>query len=213
VEIYDSEREQLDAIKRWWKENGQAVVIGVVLGLGGILGWRSWQSYQENQAARASAEYEQLVASLNAGARERATQEAKQILAEYADTTYGSLTSLLLARVYAEQQKWAEAAGELRRVMDNGKPQPLRQVARLRLARVLTQQGQLEDALSVLAPSPDAAFAAAYHETRGDVLLAKGDLDGARGAYGKALEGPSSTVADREVLRVKLADLGGAPAP
>ncbi len=35
MELYDTEEEQVQAIKEWWKENGKAVIIGAVLGLGG----------------------------------------------------------------------------------------------------------------------------------------------------------------------------------
>ena len=36
MEIYNSEEQQVEAIKRFWKENGTAIIAGVVLGLGGL---------------------------------------------------------------------------------------------------------------------------------------------------------------------------------
>ncbi|MEW8396328.1 MAG: tetratricopeptide repeat protein, partial [Candidatus Thiodiazotropha sp.] len=37
---YQTEEEQVEAIKRWWKENGTSVIAGLVIGLGGIFGWQ-----------------------------------------------------------------------------------------------------------------------------------------------------------------------------
>ncbi|MGU3844696.1 YfgM family protein, partial [Vibrio diabolicus] len=43
MELYDTEEQQVEAIKDWWKENGKAVIIGAVVGLGGLFGWRYYQ--------------------------------------------------------------------------------------------------------------------------------------------------------------------------
>ena len=36
MELYDTEEQQVEAIKDWWKENGKAVIFGAVIGLGGL---------------------------------------------------------------------------------------------------------------------------------------------------------------------------------
>ena len=38
MEQYETEEQQVEAIKRFWKENGLSLVIGALLGLGGLLG-------------------------------------------------------------------------------------------------------------------------------------------------------------------------------
>ena len=44
MSIYDGDEEQqVEAIKDWWQANGKAVIIGVVVGIGGIVGWRYYQ--------------------------------------------------------------------------------------------------------------------------------------------------------------------------
>jgi predicted negative regulator of RcsB-dependent stress response len=68
VEIYETEEEQLDAVKRWWKENGQSTIIGLVLGVAVILGWNYWQSHKKAQSEQASAIYSQLIQAIELSA-------------------------------------------------------------------------------------------------------------------------------------------------
>ena len=65
VDIYTTEEQQLDAFRQWWKDNGRAVIIGAVLGLGGLYGWRYWQSHQHNNYTAMSTQYEQVLTGLN----------------------------------------------------------------------------------------------------------------------------------------------------
>ena len=51
---YETEEEQVEALKDWWKQNGLAVIGGAVLGISALLGWRGWNWHQENQANEAS---------------------------------------------------------------------------------------------------------------------------------------------------------------
>ena len=53
----ETEEQQVEAIKKWWQENGKSLIAGIVIGLGGIVGWQGWQTYQIEQAeARQTAE-------------------------------------------------------------------------------------------------------------------------------------------------------------
>ena len=67
--------------------------------------------------------------------------------------------------------------------MDNAKDDELKMVARLRLARVQSAQGKYDDALATLKVESAGEFAPRIADTRGDVLLAKGDRAGALKEY------------------------------
>ncbi|MBQ4797252.1 tetratricopeptide repeat protein, partial [Pectobacterium versatile] len=54
MEVYSTENEQVEAIRRFFIENGKALAIGVVLGIGALVGWRFWQNHQESNAMAAS---------------------------------------------------------------------------------------------------------------------------------------------------------------
>ena len=65
---YLTEEEQVEALKKWWRENGKAIVGGAVLGLALVGGWQAWQSYQKGEAELASAYYEEFMLAAKAGA-------------------------------------------------------------------------------------------------------------------------------------------------
>src|SRR3546814_18044627 len=85
----------------------------------------------------------------------------------------------------------------------------LQKVAELRSARVLWQQGKLDDALK-LVDNNTGAFAPLFDELKGDIKLAKGDRDAARSAYQKAFEATPETEPSRNLLHTKLAVLNAA---
>lgn len=66
MEIYENEHDQVDAIKRFFAENGKALVVGVILGVGALVGWRYWNNHQADSARGASLSYENTVSAIRA---------------------------------------------------------------------------------------------------------------------------------------------------
>ena len=54
MEIYENEHDQVDAVKRFFAENGKALAVGIILGVGALVGWRYWTSHQTESARSAS---------------------------------------------------------------------------------------------------------------------------------------------------------------
>jgi predicted negative regulator of RcsB-dependent stress response len=54
VETFNNENDQVDALKRFFAENGKALAVGVILGIGALVGWRYWTSHQQDTARDAS---------------------------------------------------------------------------------------------------------------------------------------------------------------
>ncbi len=202
-----NEDEQAEAVKRWWRENGRAVVIGLVLGLAIILGWRSWVDYQERRLEQASHDYEQLQQSLAQKQWESATKQAELLTQNHPDTSYAALAMLMLAKSQVEQQQWDAAMTSLRWTMNAESALPeLRQIARFRLARLLMHAKQYDTALKLVPGEAEApGFAALYAELKGDIHRARGEREQARSAYQKALllEG-----GERSIVQLKLDELG-----
>lgn len=201
---------QVEQLRRWWRENWMALAGGLVLGLAGILGWEAWQDARTAKAEKASRAYEDLK-RVPVDRRERADELWQQLSTAYAGTPYAAQAGLLLASHAAARQDWADARVKLEWVREHTDDPGLKKLAALRLARVLWQQEQPDAALKLLDIADDDPFAALYLELRGDIQFAKGDREGARAAYEKALKvGPPA--AGRDGLQRKLDDLGG-PGP
>ncbi|WP_440997300.1 YfgM family protein [Arhodomonas sp. SL1] len=207
---YETEEEQLEALRRWWQENGRSVIAGVIIAIAGVVGWQQWQAWQERSALEASAQYDRLNARTAAGEGDAVREALTTLQEDSAGSPYATLGSLAAARYFAERDDFDAAMGVLRWAVDNAPSDALRRVARLRLGAVEYAAGELEAALATLEPVPDGAFAARYHELRGDVLVAAGRADEAITAYRDALEA-DPLGQRRGYVEVKLTDLGAEP--
>ncbi len=213
VEGYVSEDEQVESLKKWWKENGTSIIVGVVLGLSILFGWRGWVQHTQNRAAAASLKFEQMMNQATTGHPADAIRLGQNLMDEYGSTVYATLAALEVARVQVDQGKLAEARKPLQWALGHADQRELQLVARQRLAALMIDQGDADAALALLAEAQQAdGFASAYDELRGDAWRAKGDLAQARSAYQSALEhtGPEAA-GRRSLLQMKLADLGVQP--
>lgn len=208
VEIYDA-HEQGEVVKRWLRENGSAIVMGLVIAFGGLFGFKQWQSWQENTRQRAATEYQVLDQLLSQGQLDAAMSNFQSLQDDYPESPYTSMAALKMARARIEVNQPELAVGLYEFVMENGYPKALTIIARERLARVLLDQGQPEDALQTLDGTQEiAGFEARYAEVRGDILHALGRNDEAAAAWQEALTALEAGVGDRAMLVLKLQSVG-----
>jgi len=204
---YLTDEEQVERIKKWWSDNGTSVIAGLVIGVGGLSGWRFWVDYRDNVAAEASAHFSEMMTALDASQQDSVIEHANIILDEYSSTTYADLARLSLAKAYAEAGEFNKAEQQLNMIVDNSTETSLNLIARKRLSTVLLQQGKLEQAFSVVDIDYPSEFAAAFEEMKGDILAAQGKNNAAIEAYQKArLAQPAAPNA--QYLQQKLEDLG-----
>lgn len=206
-----TEEEQLEALKRWWADNGKSLIVAVVLGVGGFLGFNSWQDSRQASDEAASAQYEQIAELIAKGEaltdQESATVThlASQLKENHSDTLYGIQAALLLAKQAVSEQELAQAEAELRWAKAQAGEANIAHLVRLRLARVLSAQEKYTDALAELKVADEGAFASLYAEGRGDAYLAQADAANAANEYQAALNSLSAEDAARaNTLRMKL---------
>jgi predicted negative regulator of RcsB-dependent stress response len=207
-----SEGEQWEAVKAWLRQNGLAIIAGVLIGTIGLVGWRWWQGQQQTQRLAANAAYENLLTTFDSGDIDAALRQLEQFRKDYASSAYAAPAELAAARVHVARNELDKAAARLRSVADSAKDVQLRVVARLRLARVQIAQGKPADALLTLGSADMGAFQSAFAEVRGDALHAKGDRAGALREYQAArllrqAGGQSPGVEGADLLDLKINDL------
>jgi len=203
-----SEQEELEALQRWWKENGRAVVVGLVLGLGGVVGWTTWQSRTEATAERASVIYQSMVEMAASDDNVEALRLADQIIQEYPDSEYAPLAGLLGAKTAFTAGRADDANRLFGWVIENAGRPELRDLARLRSAQLLLDEGKRDAGLEMLARVATPALAATVEELRGDILVDNQQSDAAAKAYQAALASDAITSGTRERVQMKLDDLG-----
>jgi predicted negative regulator of RcsB-dependent stress response len=206
AEEYLTDDEQLEAVKRAFTEYAPWILGGVVLGVGGWYGFQHYQSHKNEVAFRAADQFSQMTVALQMNDPKKSLQIADALIKEYPNSPYADQAQLTIARIDVESGKSADAVVPLTQVMNNSKDTELQQIARLRLARVLIDQGKPDDAIKLLAAGTPASFAGRYHEVRGDALYSKKDIPGAIAEYNAAL-GASDGGAEAAMLQLKLADL------
>ncbi|MCP1105183.1 YfgM family protein [Serratia nevei] len=204
MEVYTTENEQVDALRRFFAENGKALAVGVVLGIGALVGWRYWQSHENANMMAASQSYQEASDRLTAGKPDDVAAAEKFVQAN--GNSYGVLAALQLAKHFVEQNDFAKAEQQLALAQGQTKDDNLLAMIDLRLARVQLQEKKLDDALKTLDGVKGEGWAAMMQDVRGDVLVAKGDAKGAREAYSKGIESNASQ-ALQVLLRMKLNNL------
>lgn len=201
MEQYETEEQQVEAIKRFWKENGLALVMGALLGLGGLLGWRYYNDSQITAKEQASFAYEKASEELIKG--EAGFSQAKNFVDAHSNTGYAMLMALEMAQQAIERKDFTEAGKQLEFVASNATLSAIQSVAQLRLARIQIEQGEFDLALASTDKVIDDAFKSQTQEIKGDVYLAQQLFDKARAAYSAALE----TNQRDQVLKMKLDNL------
>lgn len=207
MEVYDSEREQIDAMKKFWLKYGKAISGGLILGVASLIGWQQWGAYVSSQRETASAEYDVMMSELQNGHSDAARQRALRIVSSYKDTAYADLAALALAKVYVESDDLTSARVHLQSVVDGAKQEELKHVARLRLARLMVAQEQHSQALTMVRSVELGSFKSLYDEVVGDANVALGNVEMARQAYQSAIASVTEG-GDTVILQMKLDELG-----
>lgn len=208
-----SDEEQIENLKRWWKENGRQLLLMVVLVLGAWFGWQQWRDVHQQKAADASLVFAEIIdlvqvenlAELKMEDQERLTTLADSLRGEYADSQYAQYATLALARLAVARNELDQAADFLEEVINGASDQDLAALARARLARVRLAQKQYPAVLEALDVEDKTAMAGLYAELRGDAHYHLEDYPAARAAYQLALDSASPTdPAAYRLLELKL---------
>ncbi|MGH8298815.1 MAG: YfgM family protein [Steroidobacteraceae bacterium] len=204
-----SEREQWEALKRWLRENGPAIMIGVAIAALGLGGYRWWQTHQNGADLAADTLYLQMENAFAQGNRTQAFIFLGDLERQYPSSPYADQAKLASARAFVEDGELGRAADELRSVMQHSPDSILRLIARLRLARVQIAQHQASDALATLSGANPGALVPQYAEARGDAYYAMGDKAAALTQYRLAQVAGTAGETDSGLLALKISDLAG----
>ena len=207
MEEFESEDQQIEAIKKWWKENAVSLLLGLGIGVGALLGWREYLAYQTDHSAEASDLYQAVQTQVAQNRLDDAhINKADMIRNEYSDTPYAALVSMAQAKYEFEHDNIDSALMHLRWASENSTEPDVQHVANLRLARILIAQKKYDEAETVLLAAHPDAFTAGYEELKGDLYVAKGEIAQARVAYDKAINATDGNAS--RWLRLKRQDLG-----
>ncbi|GEA49225.1 membrane protein [Vibrio inusitatus NBRC 102082] len=202
MELYDSEEQQVEAIKDWWKENGKAVILGAVIGLGGLFGWRYYQDSVVSGQEAASDAYGKTIQALQVQGLD-ATEQVQTFINDNADREYAVLAALQLSQAQVAAAQYKEALAQLEWAKANTKDGAIVPVITLRVARVKAETGDVDGAIADLSAMQVAGWEGRVAELKGDLLLRNGDSEGALTAYSEAQQAADAS----QTIQFKLDDL------
>lgn len=208
---YDlEEQEQLASLKAWWRQYGALCLGGLALALAGVAGFQGWQWHQEREAGKASAAYADLLKQAEAGERRKAVELAKSLAQDHPKSGYAPIGAFLAARLSFDAGDMMTAREQLQWIVEKGRDEDLKALARYRLAGVLLDEKKHDEALKLLDAKPEDPMANLFADLRGDVLAAKGSEAEARAAYQLALEKTDARSPYRNLIQIKIDSLGPA---
>lgn len=202
MDVYTTEEQQIEAIKKWWQTNGNSVLIGIALAIAAVLGYQTWNQNKQANSEAAAVLYGQVVEAAAQADQNRLqgnseelegqlatlTHLGEQLKTDFSNSEYAVFGAMMLAKEAMMGGKSEEAATQLRWAMEHTVSDATRLIANLRLVRVLAAQEQYDAALKALDALKPGSQADAYEEVRGDIYVSMGELEKARDAYKKAMD-------------------------
>lgn len=201
MEHFSTEEQQVEAIKKFWKENGIAIVVGAVLGLGGLWGWRAYNQHVLTGQEQASDQYNQVIENL--ANPETGFTEAKAFVEAQKDSNYAGLTALQLAKEAVAREDFSEAEKQLSWAANNIDVKAIQEIALIRLARLQNETENYAGAMENLNKVVSEAYKAQVLAIKGDVLRNQGEFKQAQESYTEAL----ALDENNSVLQMKIDDL------
>ncbi|WP_017445471.1 YfgM family protein [Gayadomonas joobiniege] len=200
MEIYSTEEQQVEAIKSFWAKYGKAVIGGVILGLGGIYGYKVWQQNKLEAQEALSVQYNGLIESQNID-----QAAANDFVNQNSDSGYAELAALNLAKSYVAENQLAKASEQLSWVVKQSSDPALQDLARIRLSRVQIAQQDFQAAIATLDAVVNEGFKTQAAELKGDAYYFQEDLDRALMAYQAAAD--AGGLDNSPTLKLKLDNL------
>ncbi len=210
MDVNASEKEQIESLKKWWKDNGSSLITGVLLGLTLLFGGKAWVNWKDTQAQNASNVYTQMQSALNQNNIELARGQANELISNHTGSGYAPLAALMLAKLEVQDGKIAAAQGQLEWALEHAKTPQMTHVVRTRLVRALIDEKAYDQAETLISQVTDAGeYSAVYTELKGDLAFAKGETKRAADAYRDALAAFPPDAPNVTYLRVKYENLAG----
>lgn len=207
------EQEQLDQIKAFWKQHGNLITWLVTAVLLAYAGYNAWGWYQRDQSAKAAALFEELDKAAAAGDADKAGRVFADLKQRHPGTTMAEQAALLAATVQHGKGQADAARATLAWAAEHAQQEEYRAIAGLRLAGLLLDAKQPEQAAKQLDAIKLPSFAGLVADRRGDLLLSQGKKDEAKAAYQAAYKALDEKVDYRRLVEAKLIALGAPAAP
>ena len=200
-----SPEEQIDLLSVWWDK--YKYLLGMLLAASVIfIVYRDYSISSSNVNEFESARlYDDFISSTLTDKKTK----AKEIIDLYSDTLYADFAALHLAKISVEESNLEQAEQHLNWVIArssswDSKFNPVRSIAKLRLAKIFLEQDSPQAALDLL--KEEQTLTASLFEVRGDAERSLNQINKAKLSYLQALE-LSNSQPIKSLISMKISDL------
>ena len=202
---YDlEEQEKIDGLKSWWEVYGTLAIIIVATFIAGIFGTQAWKYYQKQQTDQTVELFISLQGIVESGDSEKIRDAARLLTEGFPGSGYASRAALISARVSIDAKDVKNARNQLQWVLVNSEEIELKDIARLRLAGLLLDEKNHDEALKLLESKHSEFFDSLYEDLKGDVYADKGSISEARAAYKMAMSKIDKKETRYKIIQMKL---------
>ena len=205
------EQEQLDQIKHFWKQYGNAITWALIVVLGAFASWNFYQYWQRSQAVQAAALFDEVDRASQSTDLSRIDRVFADMKDRFSSTAYAQQSGLLVARQYVSLGKPDSAKAALLWVASQSSDSGYQAVAKLRLAAIFMDMKDLDSALVQLNGVFPPSFEPLVADRKGDVYALQASKDKAVAEYQKAYRLFDAGTEYRRLVEVKLNALGVDP--
>jgi predicted negative regulator of RcsB-dependent stress response len=208
---YDlEEQEKLASIKAWWNQYGNLLTWLLIIALAAYAAWAGWNYHQRSQSAQAAQLYGELQKAVTAKDIDKVQRAAVDMQDRFARTAYAQMSALAAAKVAFDKSDLNTAKSQLQWVIDNGRDNEYKALAKVRLAGILLDEKAYDEGLKLLSGDFPVQFASLVADRKGDILVAQNKIEEARAAYQSALDKFDQKNPGRQLIQLKLDAIGGA---
>lgn len=184
---YETEEEQIDAIKQWWNKNGTMLLSLLLVAAIAFSGWRYWSNTQYVNAANGSSLFELMQLHAQKGTFGEVSREALKLIQEQPESPYAVGAAMLSAQYNLEKGEVEEALKHYQWVVDNTADFQLRNQASLSQVRLYLNMEKIDEAKAIIdvmeKNNLTGAEKAVFDYIKGMTFLAQNQFDNARTAF------------------------------
>ena len=200
-----TDQQQAEVVKQWLKDNGLSILFSIGLGISAYFGLQFYQQNQLQESESAS----RLYAEVEFALKQQRMAQAQNLLQEmdnnFSGSPYQQQSHLAMAKLHMDSLDYDNAIIQLEFVMENARDESFQHIARLRIARIMIEQDELDGALALLdsVTASPIAYTPYYEGVKGDIYTALGQLEKAKVAYSLALDALEPGNFDFDFIKMK----------
>ncbi|NDU80017.1 MAG: tetratricopeptide repeat protein [Ferrovum sp.] len=208
--MYDlEEREQLDNLKDWWRQNRRWVALGALVAAVALGAWKGYGAYQDRLGNEAGSVFDGISEAAQKLDMSQTLSLARSLESQQPNSEMASRGALVAAAVAHAKKDDGTAMEQLNWILDHGHSQSLGDLARYRSSEILADQKKWNEAVHELSAITSPDMQALASDLMGDIYVLQNKLVEARQSYQLALSKAQPNDALRQIDQAKINGLGG----